>query len=141
MRGKRLLATAMIGVISLAATVVACEEEKSQEELEAQACEDLSNLDSSLDSLEASLRGDSTVGEVRDAAENAASAFDTAQSSVSKVAETRIGDVESAMDSLRDAVEELPDDATLSQAVDAVANELGMVVEAVAGAGDQLECP
>jgi hypothetical protein len=141
MKGETLYMAVVIGVLSLAAAAVACEDGQSQQELEAQACEDLSNLDNSLASLDASLRGDSTVGEVRDAAENAASAFDKARSSVNEVAETRINDVESAVNSLRNTVEDLPDDASLSEAASAIASELGMVEEAVVGVGDQLECP
>jgi hypothetical protein len=141
MKGKALYTAVVIGVLSLAAAAVACGDEQSQEELEAQACEDLSDLDNSLDRLNSSLQGDSTVGEVRDAAENAASAFDTARSSVNEVAETRINDVESAMSSLRNTVEDLPDDASLSEAASAIASELAIVEEAVVGVGDQLECP
>jgi len=141
MKAKALYTALVIGVLSLAAAAVACEEGQSQQELEAEACEDLTNLQDSLAGLEASLRGDSTVGEVRDAAENADAAFDEAQSSVGEVAETRIADVESAMDSLRNTIEDLPDDATLSQAADAIESDLAMVTDAVNETSDQLACP
>lgn len=141
MPGKTLFTAVAVGVLSLAAAAIACGDGQSQEEMEAQACEDLSNLDNSLANLEASLQGDSTVGNVRDAAEDAASAFDEARSSVSEVAETRIGDVESAMDSLRNTIEDLPDDATLSEAAEAIQSELTALADAVSEANDQLACP
>jgi hypothetical protein len=121
MVGKAFFAAIVIGVLSLATIAIACGDGKSQEELEAQACADLSNLESSLESLDSSLQGDSTVGEVRDAAENAVSAFNEARSSVSEVAEVRIDDLESAVNSLERTMGDLPNDATLSEAADAIA--------------------
>jgi hypothetical protein len=49
MVGKAFFAAVVIGVLSLATTaMIACEDGKSQEELEAEACADFVNLESSL---------------------------------------------------------------------------------------------
>jgi predicted Zn-dependent protease len=81
------------------------------------------------------------VGEVRDAAENAVSAFNEARSSVSEVAEVRIEDLQSAVNSLERTMGDLPNDASLSEAADAIANEANTVAEAANGVRDQLQCP
>ena len=84
-----------------AALLTACEDDKSVEEARDDLCDDLAVFHTATEGL-AAIDSSSTVGELRDAQEDVASAWDDVQSSAADVDDAEIGELEAAYDQLQE---------------------------------------
>lgn len=135
---------AVIGMIAVLGIVAAaCDDDESPSTGEAnqQLCSDLSALDSALAALGATITNpNSTVEQLnsdRDAVNDAVSAVD---SSAEGVSEAVTSDLDSAYSALDQAIQDIPDDATLVQAVDTLQTEVQAVLAAEAQIFSELGC-
>jgi hypothetical protein len=97
---------------------IACsDDEDSPENAVAQLCEDLGTLEASLASIP-SITGDSTVEDVKAAQDDVNNAVDDVKSSAGDVANS--SGLENAGKELESAVNDVPDDATLSEALTSI---------------------
>jgi hypothetical protein len=106
--------------------LTACEDDKSVEEARADLCDDLEAFRTATQAL-AAIDANSTVGELRDAQEDVASAWDDVQSSVADVDDAEIEDLEAAYDALEETLDGIDDDAVISDAVADIESDLEAV--------------
>jgi hypothetical protein len=89
-------------------------------------CTSLTDFRTSVASLGA-LTADSTIEQWDDARNAVSSAWDDVQEQAGDVAEARFDEVETAYDDLDSAIEDVPDDATVEQAVQQVVPQIAAV--------------
>jgi ElaB/YqjD/DUF883 family membrane-anchored ribosome-binding protein len=91
----------------------------SEEEAEAQLCQDLGELGAALEGMEnTSLR--SSVGDIRDGRDQVQSAMEKVRDSAGQVANIRLDKLNAAYEDLDRAVQDLPDDATVPEAIQTI---------------------
>ncbi|MCK9343965.1 MAG: hypothetical protein M0P33_08655 [Massilibacteroides sp.] len=91
----------------------------SEEEAEAQLCQDLEELGAALESMEnTSLR--SSVGDIRDGRDQVQSAMENVRESAGQLANVRVDDLNAAYEDLDRSVQDLPDDATVVEAIQTI---------------------
>ena len=91
----------------------------SEKEAEAQLCQDLGELGAALESMEnTSLR--SSVGDIRDGRDQVKSAMEKVRDSAAEVANIRLDRLNAAYEDLDRAVQDLPDDATVPEAIQTI---------------------
>ena len=125
MKFKR-VSGALAVVFLSAALLTACEDDKSVEEARDDLCDDLAVFHTATEGL-AAIDSSSTVGELRDAQEDVASAWDDVQSSAADVDDAEIGELEAAYDQLQETVDGIDDDAVILEAVANVEADLAAV--------------
>jgi hypothetical protein len=121
---RRAAAVAALVVIAVAASA-ACGGEDTAEATD-DLCTSLTDFRSAVASLGA-LTADSTIEQWDDARSAVSSAWDDVQEQAGDVAEARFNDVETAYDDLDTAIEDVPDDATVEQAVQQVVPQIAAV--------------
>ncbi|MDV2482774.1 hypothetical protein F8E02_12380 [Methanoculleus sp. Wushi-C6] len=100
----------------------------SEEEAEAQLCQDLAELRAALESMEnTSLR--TSVGDLRDGRDQVRSAMEDVRESAGELADVRVDELNAAYEDLDRAVEDLPDDATVVGAIQAIRPQIQAVRE------------
>jgi len=98
----------------------------SEEEAEAQLCQDLADLRAALESMEnTSLR--STVGDIRDGRDQVQSAMESVRESAGQVANVRVDNLNAAYENLNQAVENLPNDVTAVEAIQTIRPQIQAV--------------
>ncbi len=98
----------------------------SEEEEEAQLCQDLDELGAALESMEnTSLR--SSVGDIRDGRDQVQSAMESVRESAGQVANIRVDELNTAYEDLDQAVQDLPDDATVPEAIQTIRPQIQAV--------------
>lgn len=91
----------------------------SEKEAEAQLCQDLGELGAALENMEnTSLR--SSVGDIRDGRDQVKSAMEKVRDSAAEVANIRLDRLNAAYEDLDRAVQDLPDDATVPEAIQTI---------------------
>jgi len=111
----------------------------SQEEAEAQLCQDLGELGAALDSMEnTSIR--SSVGDIRDARDQVRSAVESVRSSAGQVANIRVDELNAAYENLDRAVQDLPDDVTVVEAIQTIRPEIRAVRDQQQNLYTELNC-
>lgn len=111
----------------------------SEQEAEAQLCQDLGDLRAALESMEnTSLR--STVGDIREGRDQVQSAMDNVRESASQVANLRIDDLNAAYENLNQAVENLPDEATAVEAIQTIRPQIQAVRDEQQNLSADLNC-
>jgi len=91
----------------------------SEKEAEAQLCQDLGELGAALESMEnTTLR--SSVGDIRDGRDQVKSAMEKVRDSAAEVANIRLDRLNAAYEDLDRAVQDLPDDATVPEAIQTI---------------------
>ncbi len=108
-----LVGLAMIGAMLL----VACEGIPSESEAQSDYCEALSDLDFSLAGM-SSLTGDTSVDDAKAALDQVQDDYERVRNAAGDLAEVQ--ELESALEGLNSALDDLPDDATLFAAAGAV---------------------
>lgn len=132
-----------VGLIAamLAVAAVACDDdEPSEEEATAQLCADLVALaaaDAEFDDLSA----DSTVDEINAANEAYSKALDKAVDSAGGVAAAKAKPIEDAYAALDKAIGDIPGDATITEALASITDELDAVDAAWVQAFSGVDCP
>jgi len=133
MRKLFLVTTVVVMVAALGVAVACSDDEPSEEEARAALCGDLEQLDVAVDTL-LQLDAQSTVGEVRAARDNVSDAVEEVQSSAEDVPDAETGDLQLAYDDLNETIENIQDDQTIQEVLDAVTT----AAENVAAAEQQL---
>jgi len=91
----------------------------SEKEAEAQLCQDLGELGAALENMEnTTLR--SSVGDIRDGRDQVKSAMEKVRDSAAEVANIRLDRLNAAYEDLDRAVQDLPDDATVPEAIQTI---------------------
>lgn len=91
----------------------------SEKEAEAQLCQDLGELGAALENMEnTTLR--SSVGDIRDGRDQVQSAMEKVRGSAAEVANIRLDRLNAAYEDLDRAVQDLPDDATVPEAIQTI---------------------
>jgi len=122
-----------MGILFVAlALVLACAGagcvQPSPEEAEAQLCQDLGELGAALESIEnTSLR--TSVGDIRDGRDQIQSAMENVRESAGQVASIRLDELNAAYEDLDQAVESLPDGATVPEAIQTIRPQVQAVRE------------
>ena len=123
MRKVSKFAAVLLLVLALAVVSAACGEEETTEEAKQQLMTDLQAFETTVNAM-ASLSATSTVEEWKSAREDTQEAWDKVVTSAADVKEAEINNVQSAWDELAKAVDDLPDDATLQDALPQLTEEL-----------------
>jgi hypothetical protein len=84
-----------------------------------QFCQDLAQVGTSLATLN-NIGPDSTVGEVKEARKEVDQAFEQAAASGAQLRDVKLDTVKTAWDALGQTIDDMPDDATLAEAGDAI---------------------
>lgn len=95
----------------------------STEDATAQMCTDIAQLGTSLSALE-NLNADSTIGEIRDARDSVSASWDDVKADAATVTDARVQDLETAYNNLVQAIDDIPETATLQEARDSIQEEL-----------------
>ena len=119
--------------------VVSCSNETTQEKT-ARLCTNLATLGSSVANLK-STNPNSTMGEFRTAEREVKTAFSEVQASARDVQDARFDDLQAANDNLDRAIEDIPNNATLQEAVISISDEALAVEAAQAQLRSGLNCP
>ena len=111
----------------------------SEEEAEAQLCQDLADLRAALESMEnTSLR--STVGDIRDGRDQVQSAMESVRESAGQVANVRVDNLNAAYENLNQAVENLPNDVTAVEAIQTIRPQIQAVRDEQRNLSADLNC-
>lgn len=127
-------------VAVLAVAAIACDDEPSEEEAVAQLCSDLTQLqaaDAPFDDLGAA----STIDEVEAANDAYSDALGDVVGSAGDVAEVRAQPIEDAYADLDQAINDIPGDATIVEALASITDELAAVDDAYDEAFASVDCP
>ncbi len=111
----------------------------SEEEAEAQLCQDLEDLGVALQNME-NISVSSSVGDIRDAQDQVQSAMESVRSSADQVANIRVDELNAAYEDLDQAVQGLPDDATVVEAIQTIRPEIQAVRDARQNLTAELNC-
>jgi len=126
-------------VLILACAAAGCVQ-PSQEEAQAQLCQDLGKLGVALQGMQG-LNATSSVGDIRDARDQVQSAMEDVRSSADQVTNVRVDDLNAAYDDLDRAVQGVPDDASVPEALQTIRPEIQGVVDARQNLTAELNCP
>ena len=126
-------------VLILACAAAGCVQ-PSQEEAQAQLCQDLGKLGVALQDMQG-LNATSSVGDIRDARDQVQSAMEDVRSSADQVTNVRVDELNAAYDNLDRAVKSVPDDASVPEALQAIRPEVQGVVNARQNLTTELNCP
>lgn len=113
---------------------------KAVREKQAQFCTHLATLSRAIDSLNR-IGNSSTVSELKQAEVQITTAFRAVQASSQEVADLDLEPLEKAYEDLDQTVEDIPDQASITQAVELVANHLETVESAVVRVKAEARCP
>ncbi|MEV7646628.1 hypothetical protein [Arthrobacter sp. NPDC089319] len=112
----------------------------SPEENVAKACGASDAFTAALQNFRDTLTPDATIDEIRSAREEVSNTFNDLKGATTNVAKDRTDALASAMDELKAAVDDVPDDATVRQAVTSLKNEADNVKSARDGVASELNC-
>jgi hypothetical protein len=118
---------------------VSCSNETTQEKT-ARLCTNLATLGSSVANLK-SINPNSTMGEFRTAEREVKTAFGEVQTSARDVQEARLDDLQTANNNLDEAIQDIPSNATLQEAVISISDEVLAVEVAQDQLRSGLNCP
>jgi hypothetical protein len=112
----------------------------SPEENVSKACVASDAFAASLQSFQKTLTPDATIDEIRSAREEVSNTYNDLKGATANVAKDRTDALASAADDFNAAVDAIPDDATVPQAVDSLKNEAAKVDTARDGVASELNC-
>ena len=136
--GKAGILIAVLTVLGLV-LAVGCEEELTPEEAEDQLCQDLAEFAVAVAQLQQVEPG-TTVDELQTMKDDVAAAFETVKESAAEVAGVRIDDLEQAEANLEGAINGIPGDATIQEALGMIQDDVAAVVLAWDELEASLEC-
>jgi outer membrane murein-binding lipoprotein Lpp len=106
----------------------------------AQLCTDLARFNTSVATLK-SMSPSSTVSDFRAARDEVKANFEQVKLTAQSVQEAKVAELESAYQGLDSAVQNIPETATLQQAMDSVSEQVVAVEDARAQMNADLNCP
>ena len=112
----------------------------SPEENVAKACGASDAFAAALQNFRETLTPDATIEEIRSAREEVSNTYNDLKGATANVAKDRTDALASAADEFKAAVDAVPDDATVPQAVDSLKNEAAKVDTARQGVASELNC-
>ncbi|UNK46843.1 hypothetical protein [Arthrobacter sulfonylureivorans] len=112
----------------------------SPEENVAKACGASDAFAAALQNFRETLTPDATIEEIRSAREEVSNTYNDLKGATANVAKDRTDALASATDEFKAAVDAVPDDATVPQAVDSLKNEAAKVDTARQGVASELNC-
>lgn len=117
-----------IGLVAglFAVAAVACGDDESEEDAGVQLCRDVAELGNALLAFD-DIDLEGSKAEIEDAQEAVRDSYDSVVSSAEDVADIPIADLESEIQALGDAIADIPDDATVAEGLDMVADEVAAV--------------
>lgn len=118
---------------------VACDDEPTQQEANEDFCDATSELVASLRNIQ-DLDSDSTLDEIEDARTRARDARENMIAAASGVTEARLDEFNEAADVLQQAVDDLDEGATLSDALDDLQDEIDDVATEAAQLLNDVDC-
>lgn len=121
-RHPRIAAVTAVGLGAIALSVTGCSSESPQENV-SQACTEADALGTAIEDFRAALTEDATVEEVRAARDSVIDSYDTLMAEAQDVAQDRIDELESTIDRFQAAVDDVPDDAEVPDAVESLRGE------------------
>lgn len=125
----------LVVVAMLSVSLAAC----GDEEAEASLCDSLAEFQTSLSNLR-DLNEDSTKEELEAARDDVGEALDQVISDASDLAGVRIDSLQTAFGDLRTAIDDLPDDTSISDAVEELEPQLDAIGTAFQGIFAALNC-
>ncbi len=126
------------GVLILVCASAGCTQ-PTEEEAQAQLCQNLDELGVALQNM-AALNASSSVGDVRDARDQVQSAMENVRNSASQLANVRVDDLNTAYNNLDQTVQGLPDDANVTDAIQTISPEVQAVQSARQNLTAELNC-
>jgi len=118
---------------------VGCEEEMTPEEARAEACVKLMEFEAALEDM-VTLGPGATLGDLQAAADDVEARFSEFQDAAAEVAEAQAEGLEQAYDQLQSTIEEIPDDATIQEALTLIQPDLAAVGAEWQSVVDDLNC-
>jgi hypothetical protein len=141
MRKSWLLLAFGLLVAALSVGAIACEDdEKTAQEAEAQLCQDLDKLAQARAQFD-NLSSTSTVDDVRNANEAYNDALSDVVDSARDVQGVQTQAIQDAYDDLAQAIDDIPGDATIEQALTSIESQVAAVDAAWAQALGGVDCP
>jgi hypothetical protein len=126
------------GVLILACAAAGCTQ-PTQEQAQAQLCQNLDELGVALQNM-AALNASSSVGDIRDARDQVQSAMDNVRNSANQVANVRLENLNTAYNNLDQTVQALPNDASVPEALQTIQPEVQDVRDARQNLSTELNC-
>ena len=127
----------MMLLVPLALMVASCGEDT--QEAEKNLCQSLNEFESALIAL-GDISLDSTVDEIQKNWEDVESAWNNVVSDAEAVATAKSDDLEKAYDDLKKAIDDIPGDATITEALQSIADEAAAVDAAWQQLFSDLDC-
>lgn len=115
--------TIAIALILPLLLVAGCSTEKSAQDTQANLCENLARLKTSVATLN-TMNPDSTVGDLKEAQQRVQDAFEDVTASAQPSNAARTDELEQAYNNLDNAVNSIPDSATVSEAIASIQDEI-----------------
>ncbi len=120
-----------IALIALLCLVTGCSTNKSAQDAQAELCENLARLKTSVATLN-SMNPDSTVGDLKEAQQRVRNAFEEVKTSAQtldsdRLKTARTDELEQAHNNLDDAVNSIPDSATVSEGIASIQDEIAVM--------------
>jgi hypothetical protein len=112
----------------------------SPEENVSKACAASDAFAAALQNFRQTLTPDASIDEIRAAREEVSNTYNDLKGAAANVAKDRTDELASATDEFKAAVDAVPDDATVPQAVDSLKNEAAKVDTARQGVASELNC-
>jgi hypothetical protein len=112
----------------------------SPEENVTKACGASDAFAAALKNFRETLKPDATIVEIRAAREEVSNTYNDLKGAAANVAKDRTDELASATDDFKAAVDAVPDDATVPQAIDSLKNEAAKVDTARKGVASELKC-
>ena len=103
--------------------------EPSVSDAQATYCQELANLELAIVNFQG-LSADSTVKDLKQAQKQVRSAFTAVKQAASTLEDAKVEQLEQSQQNLEKAVNDIPDDATLTEALASVSDKVGSVSEA-----------
>lgn len=116
------------------------QEPQSIADQQAQLCTDLARLNTSVATLK-SMSPSSTVGDFKAARDEVKANFEQVKLTAQNMKAAKVADLETAYQDLDSAIQNIPETATLQQAMSSVAEQVTAVEDARAQMNAELNCP
>ena len=130
----------LVGMMALSSlALAACDDKPTQEEANKQFCDDMGEFVASLRALR-QLDSNSTIDEINAARDRTRESYDRLIASSKDVAHSRLDDLQKARDNLQKAVDDIKPDATISEALSSVDDEIDDVAKAAAQVFNDADC-
>ncbi len=129
----------VLGTAALPLSTVGCAPESPQENV-SQACASADPVAASLEEFRNTLTPDATIEQLRTARDKARTSSDDFMAEVQDVARDRGDELDSDVDAFQAAVDDVPNDTRVPDALDSLRNESDSVDTSLSGLKSELNC-